>query len=252
MRSAVPVLAHGLVVAGMSILVACGGDGGGGTAPTPPSSATATGLTITGGADTLLIGESTTFSTTATFSDGTSRSVASTWSSDNAAVVAVDGSGRATAQGAGMATLTASAEGRIATRTVRGLPDFGGNWSLQVRELACDVPGRWGGGFCNVSGLYTMSLRLTRSGDQVTGTLDNGIGWTGAVSGQVSVDGTLALTGRISSFRPNNVTFHSDLSQWQTRLSSSAGMTGTFREILTWVGESSQGFISNEVVGGTK
>lgn len=231
------------------ITVACGG-GGGGTPTTPaPAAPTATGLSITGGADMILVGASATFTVTATFSDGSTRPVSPTWSSNNTAAVTVDGAGRATAQGPGQATLTASAEGRTATVTVRGLPDFAGNWSVQVRELTCDVPGRWGGGFCNVSGLFTMSLQLTRSGgDRLTGTLNNGIGWTGPVTAQVSVDGTLSVSGRISSFRPNNVTFHSDLSQWQTRLSPTVGMTGTFREILTWVGEASQGFVSNEVV----
>ena len=239
-----------LAVTSVILTMACGG-GGGGTPTTPAP--TATGLSITGGSDMILVGSSVNFTTTATFSDGTSKNVGATWSSNNTAAVVVDGSGRATAQGPGQATLTATAEGRTASVTVRGLPDFAGNWTIRVRELACDVPARWGAGFCNVSGLFTMTLRLTRTeGDRLSGTLDNGIGWTGSVTGQVSVDGTLAVNGRISSFRPNNVTFHSDLSQWQTRLSPSVGMTGTFREILTWVGESAQGFALNEVVSASR
>ena len=232
--------------------IACGGnsDPAGPTAP-GTSPVTATGLTVTSGTDLLLVGASDTYTATATFSDGASRSVTTTWSSDNESVVSVENSGRATARGPGMATLTARAEGRTASRIVRGLPDFAGSWRIQARETSCDVPGRWGAGFCNVSGLYTMTLQLNRAeGDRVTGTINNGIGWMGPVAAQVSIDGALTVTGRLTSTRPT-VTFHSDLTQWQTRLSS-VGMTGSFREILTWVGERDQGFASNEVIGATR
>jgi hypothetical protein len=212
---------------------------------------TATGLTITSGSELLLIGASDSYTATGAFSDGTSRAVTATWSSDNNSVVTVDSSGRATAQGAGLATLTARAEGRTATRSLRGLPDFSGNWRVQIRETACDVPGRWGAGFCNVTGVVIAALQLSRSdGDRLVGTMNNGIGWSGPVTAQVSVDGTLTVTGRLSSIRPT-VTFHSDLTQWQTRLST-VGMSGSYREVLTWVGEREQGFASNDVIGATR
>ncbi|MGE3274966.1 MAG: Ig-like domain-containing protein [Vicinamibacterales bacterium] len=219
-----------------------------GPSPTAPASPTATALTISSASNLVLVGSSASLTATVAFSDGTTRQVTATWTSDNAAVATVDGSGRVTATGAGLATITASAEGRSGTLVIRGLPDFAGNWRVQVRELSCDVPPRWGAGFCNVSGLVTMTVLLTRAdGDRVVGTVDNGIGWTGAVSGQVSLDGTLSLSGRLSSVRPT-VTFHSDYSDWQTRLSPTVGMTGTFREILTWVGEPDQGFVMSEVI----
>lgn len=241
------------VVLTVFITTACGGgDTPTSPSPTPTASVTVTGLTIAPGADLLLLGESQDYAATATYSDGSSRIAAATWSSDNSGVVSVDARGRATAISAGRATLTAQADGRTATASVRGLPDFGGNWRVQVRTVTCDVPPRWGGGFCNVSGLVTMTLQLARAGgDRISGSVNNGIGWTGTVAGSVTTDGTLELTGRLTSVRPT-VTFYSDYSDWRTRLSPTDGMTGGFREILTWTGERDQGFVRNEIVRATR
>lgn len=235
------------------LVVACGG-GGSSPTPTAPSTptVTVTNLAISAGAGLLLVGSSEQYTATASYSDGSTRAVAAAWSSNNASVVTVDSAGRVTAVGAGTAAVSAAAEGRTASTSVRGLPDFAGNWRLQWRTTTCDVPPRWGSGFCNVSGLVTMTLNLSRSsGDQVVGSINNGIGWTGTVSGSVSLDGVLNLTGRATSVRPS-ATFHSDYLDWRTRLSPTDGMTGSYRELLTWVGERDQGFIANEVIRATR
>jgi len=210
------------------------------------------GLSINNSMSTLLIGQTGTLTATGSYSDGSTRSIFPNWTSSNSSVVSVDGNGRLTAVSAGSVTITAAAEGRSATTQVRGLPDFSGNWSVQWRHTTCDVPPRWGAGFCNVSGLQTARVNLQRSGvDGIVGSYDNGIGWIGTVSGQVSTNGTLSLTGRLDSPR-RTATFYSNFINWNAQLTSGLGFTGTFLETLTWVGESQQGFTASTIVRATK
>lgn len=169
-----------------------------------------------------------------------------------------EGTARVTALRAGVATVEAKAGGVVATFAVRALPDFGGRWTLQIRYISCNVPPRWGAGFCgNTSATSTANLDLTRTNrDGVAGALQytsvNGNLWTGTLSGVVATDGTLSLTGRLSSPRSNGVLFTSDVLEWSTVLSSTFGMTGRYTEVLTWVGERDQGFISLEVIRATR
>lgn len=238
-----------------------GGSGSTASAPTAPTPVVVApvavapvviGLSITNSISTLLIGQTGTLSATSSYSDGSTRSILPAWTSGNSSVVSVDGNGRLTAVGAGSVTITATAEGRSATTQVRGLPDFSGNWSVQWRQTTCDVPPRWGAGFCNISGLYTAKVNLQRSGvDGIVGSYDNGIGWIGTVSGQVATNGTLSLTGRLDSPR-RTATFYSNFVSWNAQLTSGLGFTGTFSETMTWVGESQQGFSAGTMVNATK
>jgi Bacterial Ig-like domain (group 2) len=234
------------------LLSSCGGSQSSPVAPTPVApltpAATLVSLSITAATQTVLVGSSHTITATGRFSDGSSRVVAASWSSTAPDVINVDSDGRLTALGAGMASIAASFGGHSASADFRGLPDFAGQWAVEWRLIGCDVPARWGDGFCNVDGTIEGTLTLARTdGDRVSGTYDNGVGWDGSVTGQVSIDGTLTITGRMGSQRSTQ-RWTADLDQWGTRLSSSAGMTGGYREILTLVGESDLGTVSFEVV----
>ena len=250
------------------------GSCGGGSSSTPTSATpvappvavapTATALSISPSADLVLLGQFVTFSATARYSDGSSRAIAASWESSNPDVVSVgslaDGTGRATAQRAGIASVTARAVGLSAATTVRGLPDFSGNWTAQVRATVCTAPARWGSSFCGnkSSSLTNELIQLQRSaGDGVVGSIIytswNGNVWSGSVAGTVAVDGSLSLLGRLNSPRPQvNFNYFSDLTQWSTRLSPTLGLSGSYSEIVTLVGEPDKAFLTYEIVRATK
>lgn len=219
------------------------------TPTAPTASQTATTLTISAPASTfILLGQSIALTAMATFTDGSSRTIEPSWSSDNAAALEVSTAGRVQAIGAGVGVITARFQDRVASLSLRALPDYSGTWSVQWRTTTCDAPPRWGAGFCNISGLLVGRLVLARAeADRLVGTWDNGVSWSGTVSGAVSVDGVLSVTGRISSPR-GAFTFHSDLLDWRSSLSQSLGMAGAYREILSRTDDSGQALVVNEIV----
>jgi hypothetical protein len=90
------------------------------------------------------------------YNDASSRFTEATWTTSDPAVLAVDGR-EITAVGRGTATLTASAEGRVASESFTVLPGIAGNWSgafvvdqcqagsASLSDLVCGtVPGRAG------------------------------------------------------------------------------------------------------------
>jgi len=235
------------------LVSSCGGGSSSPSGPTPttPTGPTLVSLSITASTFTVLMGTPQTATATGRYSDGSSRAVTATWSSGANEIITVDNTGRLTAVGAGMATVVASFGGQTASAEFRGLPDFSGRWVVEWRIIGCDVPARWGDGFCNVEGTIDGTLTLTRTDDRVSGTYDNGVGWEGSVTGQVAIDGTLSISGRLGSQRSTQ-SWTADLNQWRTRLSSTAGMTGNYRETLTLVGDNSQGTVSFEVVSGRR
>ena len=110
-------------------LVSCGGEGERPpTSPTPTPTPTA--LAITSSTDLLKINQIEPFTLRAPMSDGSTRTVAGTWSSDSPAVATVDSNGRVTAAGSGETAISAEVKGlRAAPRRIRVLPDYQGRWS---------------------------------------------------------------------------------------------------------------------------
>ena len=76
--------------------------------------------------------------------------------------------------------------------------------------------------------------------------------WIGTLTGSVSVAGTLSLTGRLTSARASGVLFLGDVADWSATLSPSLGMTGRYSEVITWVGERDQGFVTMEILRATR
>ncbi|MFO7303683.1 MAG: Ig-like domain-containing protein [Acidobacteriota bacterium] len=72
-----------------------------------PSAPTVTTLSVTAGSRDLQVGESTTVTATATFSNGTKGPTTVSWETDNATVATVSEAGRVTAVGPGSATIIA-------------------------------------------------------------------------------------------------------------------------------------------------
>ena len=106
------------------------GAGCSGKSPAGPSQSTAptiTGLAIIG-ADAVLTSLSANYTVTATLTDGTTRSVTPAWTSSNPGVASVDGGGRLEGRIHGSTTLTATYEGRSASRNVQVVNNYSGTW----------------------------------------------------------------------------------------------------------------------------
>lgn len=95
---------------------ACGGGGSttqSSTPSTPSSSVALQTITVSPSASSLLVGQSQQFAATALYSDGSSKDVTAnvTWSSSNATVLSITGSGVVQANAEGSATITALMSG---------------------------------------------------------------------------------------------------------------------------------------------
>lgn len=235
--------------------VACGGgkSGGGSSNTTSPTSPTATvvlsSIAVTGSSTALMVGESATLTATATYSDGTTRSITVTWSSSDSTVVSVDSAGRVTAAGGGTVTITATAEGRSGTLSVRGIPDYSGEWDVRFKYTMCNMPDRWRLTWCDprATGGY-MGLTFSRSGvDEVTAIMRSGNGYIGNMSGRVQANGSLALTGTWTL--TDAISW--DVSNWVSQMVSGQ-MTGTFAATITLPGETATGTLTAELFNSTR
>ena len=108
--------------------------------PSPPAAPAVTDLVITG-VDAVLTGVSTTYTVTATLSDGTTRAVTPTWISSNTDVASVNTAGGLAGRGHGSTNLTASHAGRTASKTVHVVNNYGGTWDGRFVIRACTDSG---------------------------------------------------------------------------------------------------------------
>lgn len=162
----------------------------------PPTSPTGS-LQVTATRSVLRAGESLVLSVTSAGAPATGVA----WSSTDSTVVAVSPAGQATAGRPGRATVTATSGTSSGSIALRVVPDYNGTWAGGVGrlQLTCSAgstapicaPGASTGG--------TITLRVTQTGDQVTGTLVDSAepGATIPVTGQVLDDDQLSLAGRV-------------------------------------------------------
>jgi Bacterial Ig-like domain (group 2) len=204
----------------LALATGCGG--GASSTPTAPAVPLVTRIAISG-SDLLLIGNSETF--TATAESG--RLNLPRWESDAPTVATVESlTGRVTAVGTGTATISADANGIRGTKLIRTLPNFAGSWKGRYQEIGCEADGE----FVHVracdsywdlaSGATKMTL--TQDGATISGSFALG---PYAVSGSVSTDGILTLTGILPGTftrRLQNVRFESP---------RNGEMSGSFEEL---------------------
>jgi hypothetical protein len=223
------------------------------TLPAAPSGSAApavTGLAISG-VDTFLTGFSYIYVATATLSDGTTRTVAPMWTSSNPAVGGVDG-GRLDGRAHGSTTLTASYEGRSATKTVQVVNNYGGSWDGRYVVKACDHSGelRWCQG--RVGNVGPVSLTLSQTGSnqsEISGTvLLEELGIREDITGVVTADGGLILHG-ISSITDWDGEIWGTLQVgWETNLSGPGAMTGRWTQNIVLNGRTGNAYQENELV----
>lgn len=197
-------------------------------APQTPSP-TVTTLAVSPATDLIRIKATEKFSVTATYSSGTVEAVTPSWASDNSTVASVDAAGTVTGVSSGQANITASFQGKTASRTLRVVPDYTGTWAGTWTVTSCQVQGNFRSDWCGPLQGNSFPATLTidaQSRDVVSGR------WTlqdsnGTVQGTIATNGTLALTG--SSLQSG---VRIDISSWQTTSTDNRAMTGTFT--LTW------------------
>ena len=212
-------------------LVSCG-DGGTPTSPPPPGPPlTTTALAITSPTDLLKINQSETFTLTASMSDGSTRTAAGTWRSDNPVVAAVDSNGRVTGAGSGETAISAQSNGMSATpRTIRVLPDYQGRWGGDWRLAGCTTDGDWArSDICRdvpVGTLLPFGLTLTQDRDSAAGTatLDDVVG---PVQGSIRLSGHLGVGGTFT-FSDEGITIDVTVTDWETTTTDNQRMTGRF------------------------
>ena len=231
-----------LLSAACLLAVACGGDSG---VPTAPSPGTASSISVTYPADhgTIYIGDQVQFqATVSSTGSGTQAATNATWESDTPAVATVSSSGLLTGVSAGEATISAQvpAGGRGSLR-IRVFPEFHGHWEGDLNVTSITVPPDWrelGEEDCNglpdCASWIPLAADFTQDGATVTGTVKSTFNappnyeWT-IQSGTVSIDGTLSLTSDEMAFRlpDERVEIRARLTSWKSRADTPGVMTGT-------------------------
>lgn len=221
------------VITLLLITAACGaaGNGSSPTAPTPTSAIT--GLSITPATDLIKLKARETFSSIATFSDGTSRAVTAAWGTSAPGVATVDSSGHATGMGSGETTIFAWYQGHRATQSLRVVPDYHGLWQGDWRVTGCADEGDWVG-LCRefeVGSLWGLTLAVSQNRDAITGTVDFGR-LPGPMSGTIRQSGHLVLTAAYTMTIEEEIATDVTLTDWETITTGNNRMTGRFRATL--------------------
>ena len=214
---------------GALVFVGCGGDNKGNPGG-PSGTLVATGLTISPATDLIKINGSETFALNAAMSDGSSRPVSGTWASDAATVASVDASGRVTGRAAGEATISGDAQGLRATRRLRVLPDYQGDWRGGWAITGCTADGDWARvDICQAlptGAVSAFRLTVTQTRDTVTGNVDFDE-FPGPIQGTIRASGELELGGAFSVSDPE-LTLDATVSDWQSVTTDNQRMSGRF------------------------
>jgi hypothetical protein len=185
------------IVASLCMTEACSNS----TAPTTTTTTTTPTTTlITPATAALTIGQTQLYA----YSTATSANII-TWSSSNASVLTIDGTGLATAIASGVATITGSLDtGTSSTLTVQVVPNYQGSWAGTATVLACTaVDGFASAGYCSQIGssVQQWTLTLNQTGLTLSGTMTKSEGanvLNGAVTATVGGQGDIvSMTGAL-------------------------------------------------------
>lgn len=201
--------------------------------PTAPA-VTTTGISISSNADFVKIGAQQQLTLTATLSDGTSKTVSGTWTTDAAGIATVTG-GLVRGVASGDATIGADYDGQHATRKVRVTPDFNGSWTGTYKITTCTDTGAWVG-TCDPADApknFIITMTFTQTNASVSGSVAAFSDLTIPASGSIAVDGLLALSGSKTQDFGGGLVAKGDLINWETRMPDATHMTGKFTVVTT-------------------
>ena len=235
-------LACGLLAAACLLAVACGGDSGGLSAPSPVTTSSVS-VTYPENHGTIYIGDEVQFQASLSSSGtGTQAVTNAVWESDAPAVATVSSSGLVTAVSAGEATISAQVpSGGQGSLSIRVFPEFHGHWEGDLNVTSITVPPDWQAldeENCNslpdCASWIPLTVNFTQDGATVTGSVAStftappNYEWT-VQSGTISIDGRLTLTSDEVAFRLPNDTgeIRARLMSWESRADTPGVMTGT-------------------------
>lgn len=201
-----------------------------GSPPSAPTTPAVTSISITG-TDLILVGNSERF----TAAGNTGTPLEGMWGSSAPTVATVEAyTGRVTAVGTGTATIFVDVKGVRGTTTIRTLPNFSGTWAGGYEETACEANGDFVALRICPIGDYdfargSMRMIVTQTRESVSGQLRLREGDVSDVSGNVSPEGTLTLTGAVR----DQSRFTIELQNVRFELLQQNQMTGTFDEVYS-------------------
>ena len=235
--------------------------------PDSPAASTVASLVISG-ADYALSGSTTAYTATATFSDGSTRTVTPSWSSSAEDIATIDNAGRLDGRAHGPTTLTAAHDGRSASKTVQVVNNYGGSWSGRYIVRACensgifkdgldifyggpaDVP--WCQALKRIGSERFLSFTLVQAGSnygEIRGTFGperDSLNGSGTISGIVTADGRLKLEGTLQVLDwEGDPWANLQLSGWDTNGDRAGSITGRWAQTFTMIGR--QGSADEEV-----
>jgi hypothetical protein len=219
---------------------ACGGADS--SPPAPTSAAVPALLTIQPSLGTLWTGESRSLTAFVVYSDGNGNSVDAVWTSSSHTRASVSASGQLLGLASGDVVVTASAVGLTGTLAVRVRPSWSGVWRTRTAMvLACEPSTLW---VCAPS--LVVNLSLSQMSDDVSGvlTVANAVC---PVSGKISPEGTLKLTG--SAIAGTLTNFGITVESWETKIDSQGRMSG---RATVWLAGSSAGRVTLDLSTLTK
>ncbi len=251
-----------LIAVVVLIALAAGCHGKNPAAPSQSAAQIVTGLVING-VDAVLTGSVTSYTVTATMSDGTTRTVTPAWASSDPGVGTVDSTGRLDGRAHGSTNLTASYLGRDVSKTVYVVNNYGGTWVGQYVIKACDQSGYFERAGCESSGRVGQVLPITLTLSQTGGTkseirgtlvLNPFLYLRGVIgrieqniTGVVTEDGRLILGGS-STIQSWDDTYTFQVGEWNTNVSGPGVMTGHWTQTLGVLGYAGKAFQENELV----
>jgi hypothetical protein len=204
------------------------------TGPSRTTPPTVTGLAISG-ADAVLTGLSASYTATASLSDGTMQTVTPTWTSSDPRVGTVDSAGRLDGRAHGSTTVSATYQGRDASKTVGVVNNYGGDWEGRYVVTLCH-------GSCGDTSwaAFNISLLVSHDADDlstVTTTLSLPLfippDMKASIRGRVTPDGRLSLAGRSDLTDRNGKVVAINIETWDTTLCDGTAMTGRWAQRRT-------------------
>jgi hypothetical protein len=219
------------IVASLLMIEACSTS----TAPTSATTTTTpTTSLITPATAALTIGQTQVYS----YSTATSANTI-TWTSSNAAVLTIDGTGLATALASGVATITGALDtGTSSTLTVQVVPNYQGSWAGTAKVIACtSVDGFASAGYCPqiANSVQQWTLTLTQTGLTLSGTMTKSEGanvLNGAVTATIGGQGDIvSMTGALGGVA-NGVNLLVTPIAWDS-FASGSSMSGSWSANVT-------------------
>jgi hypothetical protein len=198
--------------------------------PTGPSSTAITSIAVNSSGPTLTVGNTETFTATATLGSGTTQPLSGgVWGLDAPTVASVGGStGAVKGLTAGAVTVFVDAQGVRGTKLINVVPSYQGQWAGGYTVTDCsDTEDFHLGGLCALfaPGLQAAAgFQLTQAGKAVTGATRLGIVISDAFSTSINGDGGLTFSVNATSGTTTVLQF------WSINVLTPGRMSGTLRQ----------------------